>query len=94
MVDRRRGHQRSPIDDYAANTADLDMPLSNSSDLFDLQAGEPLETPTNSDVFNIPQGATAVLDEFNDHPLSLSLLPPGGGSRSERYAASTAATAS
>jgi hypothetical protein len=94
MVDRRRRHQRSPIDDYAANTADLDMPLSDTAGFFDLQAGEPFKAPTNSDVFNVPQGAAAVLDEFNDHPLSLSLLPPGGGSRSERYAASTAATAS
>jgi hypothetical protein len=71
------------------------MPLSNSSHLFDLQAGEPFETPTNSDVFNVPQGATAVLDEFNDHPLSLSLLPLRGcPSKSDRYAASAAATAS
>jgi hypothetical protein len=53
------------------------MPLSDTSDLFDLQAGEPFETPTNSDVFNVPQGATAVLDEFNDHPLSLSCCHSG-----------------
>jgi hypothetical protein len=68
MVDRRRRHQRPPLSDDADNTADLNVPLSNSADLFNLQACEPFKASPNSNVFNVPKGATAVLDKFYDHP--------------------------
>ena len=52
------------------NAPDFNVPLTNSTSLPDLQAREPFIAPSNSDIFDIPKRAAAMLDQVNDHEAS------------------------
>ena len=67
VMDRRGRHEREPASHDAADATHLDVSLSNAAACPDLETRKSLVTSTNSDIFNIPQRATAVFDEVYHH---------------------------
>jgi hypothetical protein len=45
----------------------FNVPETNPTGLSNLQARETFVAPADSDIFDIPKGAAAMLDEVNDH---------------------------